>query len=92
MKKHLVDVHIMGELRVIGTSPTLMVGDRIEGELHITWSLTNAQEIAYAQKIFDKYLLKGWLAIGENAGSKTQIFRFDPSLEKIVLAPLMMGG
>lgn len=82
----------MGELKVIGTSPTLMVGDRIEGELHITWSPTNAQEVAYAQQIFDKYLLKGWLAIGEKKGAKTQIFQFDPSLERIVLAPLMMGG
>lgn len=82
----------MGELKVIGTSPTLMVGDRIEGELRITWSPTNAQEVAYAQQIFDKYLLKGWLAIGEKKGAKTQIFQFDPSLERIVLAPLMMGG
>lgn len=82
----------MGELKVIGSSPTLMVGDRIEGEIHITWSPTNNQEVAYAQKIFEKYLLKGWLAIGEKKGSKTQIFQFDPSLERIVLAPLMMGG
>ncbi len=82
----------MGELRVIGTSLTLMVGDQVEGELYITWNPSNENETTYAHEIFDKYLLKGWLAIGENAGSKTQIFRFDPSLERIVLAPLMMGG
>ena len=82
----------MGELQVIGSSPTLMVGDTIDGELRLTWSKDNDEEVARARATFDEYLKKGWLAIGESADQKKQIFRFDPDLEKIVLAPLMMGG
>jgi len=82
----------LGELRVIRTSPTGMQKDSAHGELRLTWRTGDADEIARAEKTFQAYLQKGWLAIGEGPGPKKQIFTFNPDLEKIVLAPLVMGG
>lgn len=82
----------MGELRIIGKSPTALAGDVVEGDLRLSWRKDNAEEVALAEKTFKDYIDKGWLAIGEISGKKTMIFAFDPDLEKIVLSPLMMGG
>ncbi|MCK4953222.1 hypothetical protein KAS14_05510 [Candidatus Bathyarchaeota archaeon] len=82
----------MGELRVIGRSPIVMVGDIVEGDLKLTWRKGNADEIDVAENIFKEYIKKGWLAIGEGSGKKKQIFTFNPDLEKITLTPLFMGG
>ena len=82
----------MGELRVIGRTPIVMVGDIVEGDLKFSWRKDNAEEIALVEHIFKEYLNKGWLAIGEGSGKKKQIFTFNPDLEKITLTPLFMGG
>lgn len=82
----------MGEMRIIGRSSTVMVGDIIEGDIKITWSKDNSEEIALAEKIFKEYIDKGWFAIGEALGKKTQIFKFNPEFDRIILAPLNMGG
>jgi hypothetical protein len=82
----------MGELRVIGKSSTVMVGDNVKGDLRIIWKNNNVEEVFFAEKIFNEYIHQGWIAIGEIAGKKKQIFIFDPNLEKIILAPLMVGG
>lgn len=79
-------------MRVIGRSPTVMSGDIVEGELRLTWRKGDSEEIALAEMTFKEYIKKGWLAIGEESGKKKQIFTFNPDLEVIVLAPLMMGG
>lgn len=82
----------LGEMRVISRSPTGMREDILEGELRLTWRKGDAEEIALAEETFKKYIQRGWLAIGEGPGQKKQIFTFNPDLEKIVLAPLVMGG
>ena len=82
----------LGELRVIHRSPTGMRKDLVQGELRLTWQTGNADEIARAEETFKAYIRKGWLAIGEGPGPKKQIFAFNPDLETIVLAPLVMGG
>lgn len=82
----------MGELRVIGKSPVVMVGDTVDRELRLTWGNNNAQELVLAKKTFDEYINKGWIAIAEVSGKKMQIFTFNPDLETIVLAPLTAGG
>ena len=79
-------------MRVIGRSSTVMSGDTVEGELRLTWRDGDSEEIALAEKTFKEYIKKGWLAISEGSGKKKQIFTFNPDLEKIVLAPLMIGG
>lgn len=83
---------MLGELKVIGKSPTVMVGDEINGGLNLTWRLDNLEEITLAERTFQEYINKGWLAIGESNGEKHQIFTFNPELEKIVLTPLVIGG
>ena len=82
----------MGELRVIGRVSTVAVGDAVEGDLRITWRKNNLEETALAEKTFQEYINRGWIAVGEASGKKMQIFKFNPDLERIVLAPLMVGG
>ena len=82
----------MGELRIIGSSPTFVAGEVVEGEIRLTWNKGNRGEVDRAEKMFNEYTEKGWLAIGEVAGKKMQIFAFNPDLEKIVLTPLALGG
>ena len=82
----------MGELRIIGRSSTLMFGDLVEGEIRLTWTKDDPEDIHRAEKMFREYTHKGWLAIGEVRDKKVQIFSFDPDLERIVLAPIVVGG
>jgi hypothetical protein len=67
-------------MRIIGT------------KLKLTWREDNAKEVSIAEKAFKEYVEKGWLAIGEKSGKKTQIFTFDQNLEMIVLSPIIVGG
>ena len=83
---------ILGELLVIGKSSTVAYGEHIEGELTLVWQKGNAEEEARAEKAFREYVNRGWLAVGEASGIKKQIFAFDPSFDRIVLSPIMVGG
>jgi hypothetical protein len=69
-----------------------MVGDVVQGELRITWRKDHVEEIAVAEETFQQYIVKGWLAIGEIGKKQSQIFTFNPELDKITLAPIMVGG
>ena len=82
----------MGELKVIGVKSSLLDGDIVEDDLKLTWRKDNAEEVALAEQAFKEYISKGWIAIGEGSGKKSQVFTFDPSFDKIVLAPFLMGG
>ena len=77
---------------MIGTSPTVIAGEVIEGELRLTWSKESTKEMAQAESIFNEYTDRGWLAVGEIGDRKMQIFKFDPNLERITLSPLNLGG
>lgn len=79
-------------MKVIGTSPTVIVGDTVKEEIRLTWSKDNPEEIVFAKKTFLKYIEMGWLAIGEIGDRKMQIFSFDPDFKRITLSPLMLGG
>lgn len=83
---------IVGELRIIGKSSTVMAGNIVQGDIRVIWRSENKKEVRHAEKLFIEYVNKGWIAIGELAGKKKQIFRFDPNLDTILLAPLMVGG
>ena len=82
----------VGELIIIGKTATVMVGDRVQGEFRVIWRTDNKKEVRYAEKTFIEYVNKGWIAIGDVAGKKKQIFNFDPKLDTILLAPLVVGG
>jgi len=59
---------------------TLLVDDR------------SIEQVSNAERIFQNYLKEGWLAFGEGAKGKIQIFNFDPSLARIILMPPIGGG
>jgi hypothetical protein len=69
-----------------------MVGDIVQGDERYTWKKDNLEEVNFVKNIFQKYLKKGWIAIGVVSGNKKQIFSFDPLLEEIILTPLLVGG
>jgi len=82
----------LGELKILGKMPIVMYGERIDGDLKLTWRKDNAEEVALAEKTFKEYINKGWFAISEVSGKKKQIFTFNPDFEKIILVPIIVGG
>jgi hypothetical protein len=59
----------------------------------ISWNKENPEEIALAEKEFNKYIRKGWLAFVVLPDNKNiQVFRFDPNFEKVHLTPTFEGG
>lgn len=82
----------MGELRIIGKTSIVMSGKNVEGYVKLTWKKDNMEEVAIAEKTFKEFVNKGWLAVSEVSCKKTQIFTFNPDLERIVLSPFIMGG
>jgi phosphoribosylformimino-5-aminoimidazole carboxamide ribonucleotide (ProFAR) isomerase len=71
------------------------VMDRVEGDTTVGWDKNNPDEIEQAQASFDSLLAKGYMAYKvTKEGTKTgeQIKKFDPTLERIILAPALVGG
>lgn len=64
------------------------------GDTKVIWDPRNTDEVACAKATFDKLTKKGHAAFSVNAdGSQgTQIRAFDPTAEKIILVPQMVGG
>lgn len=75
---------------------TLAVMDREKGDQTIGWDPNNPDEIEQAQASFDSLVKgKGYLAYRVTKdGTKTgeQISKFDPKLERIILAAPLVGG
>jgi hypothetical protein len=82
----------VGELSIVGKKSMVMTGEPVEGELKFNWRNDNAEEVTLAEKTFKEYIIRGWLAVGEKSGKKTQIFIFDPNFDRIVLGPIAAGG
>ena len=82
----------MGKLIVMGKSSLLMDGEPAEKTLQLFWSKHDMKQVAIAEKAFEEYTVKGWIAISEISGRRRQIFRFDPNLDEILLAPIVVGG
>jgi len=59
----------------------------------LSWNKENPQETARAEKTFNEYIRKGYLAFTTiNKNIKMQVFSFNPEWEKIQLMPIMEGG
>jgi hypothetical protein len=59
----------------------------------VTWDDTHTSTVEIATNIFQKYIKKGWLAYQVTPeGQEIQIFKFNSTLEKIILVPLEGGG
>lgn len=64
------------------------------GDLKIMWDSERPEEVAAARKQFDELTGKGYAAFAvDRKGEKGELIRrFDPEVEKIILAPQLKGG
>jgi hypothetical protein len=64
------------------------------GDSRFMWSKDNPDEVAAAKTTFQRLKEKGYDAFKVSAdGSKSEkITEFDPTMEKIIMAPRMVGG
>ena len=73
----------MGQLSVMGR----------EGDTRVTWDVDNFEEVKNARRTFDDLRKKGyWAYEVEEGGKGNLITKFDPGVEKMILAPQMAGG
>ena len=72
----------------------LRIMDCEEGDLKVIWDSEKQDEIDAAKEQFEKLIKKGYLAykVGEKGKPSTQIKKFDPDLEKIIMSPQVIGG
>jgi len=66
-----------------------------EGDTKIIWDRRNADEVENARRTFNDLKAKGYAAysVEGKEGEKGEVVRkFDPSAERLILAPAMVGG
>jgi hypothetical protein len=65
-----------------------------KGDMKLSWSSDNEQEVAAAKKIFDDKIKEGWAAFAERrlGGKGDKVKTFDSDAERIVLVPPIAGG
>jgi len=64
------------------------------GDLKFVWDSENEDEIKTIRNIFDEKKKEGYkaYAVKKDGSPGTQIFKFQPESEKIILVPPMRGG
>lgn len=85
------DMMTDAEPRVTGMMHTL---DRT-GDTRVMWDKGNADEVAAARRQFEDLTGKGYLAYkaeGKDGHQGTQIRKFDPEAERIILVKQLVGG
>ena len=82
----------VGEIVVIRVLTALMRAHELPEGVRVTWNEADNQQVSNAEGIFYKYLKEGWIAFSEDVKERKQIFKFDPSLTRIVLIPPIGGG
>lgn len=72
----------------------LAVMDKVEGDQTVGWDPNNPNEIEQAQATFDSLRAKGYFAykVDKEGKQGEQVTKFDPKLERIILAPPLQGG
>jgi hypothetical protein len=66
-----------------------------KGDTKVIWDSENEDEVKAAEELFNSLRKKGHLAyavVGEKGEKGEVIKKFDPELERIILAPAMAGG
>jgi hypothetical protein len=64
------------------------------GDTKIIWDKGKAAEVDHARDTFDRFKAKGYMAYKvDSKGDKGEVIKsFDPSAEKMILAPATVGG
>ncbi len=72
----------------------MAVMDAAAGDVKVTWDSGRPAEVASARAQFDALKDKGYLAYKvDRTGDRGEILKsFDPSAERIIMAPRMVGG
>jgi hypothetical protein len=65
---------------------------RLPDSMTVSWNPHDAFEVAHAADKFHEYLQDGWMAFRDEPSGRTQIFTFDPSINRILLIPPLGGG
>jgi hypothetical protein len=65
-----------------------------EGDSRIIWDPDNADEVAAARAQFDTLTGKGYIAYQVRRGGEKgeRVRKFDPTIERLILAPATVGG
>jgi hypothetical protein len=65
-----------------------------EGDKRIMWDSSAHDEIKEAEETFNEYKKKGYLAyrVNKKGDQGSVIDAFDPSAERIIMQPQMIGG
>ena len=75
------------------TIPEISSGEERLRRITLSWDKGDPEETASAEKVFTKYIRKGWLAFHVTSDNrKRQVFSFDPELGRVQLVPLVEGG
>jgi hypothetical protein len=74
----------VGEMNIMDSS----------GHQQLKWDMSNAKEIAVAQKTFDRLVKHGYAAFGstKRLEPKHGITAFDSTMEEVVMVPRIVGG
>jgi len=82
----------LGEMISIRVLTGLMRDYELPEGAKVTWDEADPEQVSQAEGIFQKYLQEGWMAFSESGKERRQIFKFDPSLARIILVPPLGGG
>jgi len=65
-----------------------------EGDKRLMWDPSNGEELKEAEATFDDYKKKGYMAyrVNKKGEEGAVIDSFDPSAERIIMRPQMVGG
>ena len=64
------------------------------GHTRMTWDSENEDEVEVARKAYEKMTKKGYSAfeVKKDGGEGKRMKEFDPTAEKMILAPNLQGG
>jgi hypothetical protein len=71
----------------------LVILDR-SGDTRHTWDRRNADEVAVIRDLFERMIAKGYQAwsVSQKGNKDRRIKEFDPTAEKVIFAPALVGG
>jgi hypothetical protein len=85
----------MEEIVVLEPTQGLMEMLDPSGDTKLIWDRTKRVEVDAAEEMFDSLIKKQYLAFqaeGDDGRKGKQITKFDPSIERIIMVPRMVGG
>lgn len=64
------------------------------GDTKIVWDMSKKAEVKHAEDTFNKMKKKGYIAysVKKNGDQGEVLHKFDPKIEKMIMAPGMVGG